>query len=88
MTQPHDTDPAARYGEAMRSDASRERDRQRRRYETRRGPGTWIWWAVAVGGLVLFALLMWGVMEKTKWTAGDVARDAAAAAPRAVTAAA
>ncbi|WP_133498723.1 hypothetical protein [Cognatilysobacter terrigena] len=75
MTQPRDDDPAARYGEAVRTDPARLRERERRRYSTKRGRGTWIWWTVAIGGLIAFAGLMWGVMEKTKWTAGDIDRE-------------
>jgi hypothetical protein len=71
-----DNDPAARYGGAMRSDPARLLERQRRRYSTKRGRGTWIWWTVAIGGLVVFVALMWAVMDKTKWTAGDVAEQA------------
>ncbi|GAB1595701.1 hypothetical protein [Lysobacter claricitrinus] len=80
MTQQHE-DPALSYGDAVRSDAARLRERERRRYSSRRGRGTWIWWAVTMFGLVLFAALMWAVMEKTKWTAGDVARRDGAATP-------
>ncbi|HEY4559222.1 MAG TPA: hypothetical protein VIG54_00610, partial [Lysobacter sp.] len=66
-------DPERAYGGAMRDDARRRDERDRRRYGPRRGPATWIWWTIAIVGLALFALLMRGVVEKTKWTAGDAA---------------
>ncbi|MGY3264472.1 hypothetical protein [Lysobacter sp. HA35] len=75
MTAPDD-DPASRYGDAMRRDSVRMRERERRRYSPARVRGAWMWWAVAVGGLVIFIALMWAVMEKTKWTAGDLAQPA------------
>ncbi|HZX79547.1 MAG TPA: hypothetical protein VFE72_01155, partial [Lysobacter sp.] len=75
-------DPARAYGGALRDDAHRRRERERRRYGPRRGAATWIWWAIAIVGLALFALLMRGVIEKTKWTAGDVAAPQAPATSR------
>lgn len=63
-------DPADAWRDALRGDDPRRlRERDLRRYGPRRGPSTWIYWTVAVVGLVLFAGLMRGVMEKTKWTA-------------------
>ena len=75
---PHD--PASSYGSVLRDDADSRRERERRRYGPRRGPSTWIWWAIGIVGLALFALLMRGVIEKTRWTAGDAAQDEASAA--------
>lgn len=80
----HDDDPARAYGHAIRTDAARARERELRRYGPRRGPSGWIYWTVAAVGLVVFAVLMRAVMEKTKWTAGTTADEAASAAPRPV----
>lgn len=74
-------DPATAYGRAIRMDPARARERERRRYGPRRGPSTWIYWTVAVVGLAVFALLMRAVMEKTKWTAGDLAGSQDTSAP-------
>ena len=76
---PHD--PADAYGRALRSDSVHARERDRRRYGPRRGPSTWIYWTVAAVGLVLFAVLMRAVMEKTKWTAGSSADERADVPP-------
>ena len=77
MQEPEGRDPAREFERALDDDPRRRRERDRRRYGPRRGPGTWIWWAVTIGGLLLFGLLMRAVMEKTKWTAGDLAESAA-----------
>ncbi|HEY4583363.1 MAG TPA: hypothetical protein VIG88_10945, partial [Lysobacter sp.] len=84
MAAPGPDDPARAYGDALRDDACARRERMRRRYGPRRGPAARIWWGIAIVGLALFALLMRGVIEKTRWTAGDAA--AAARAPVARTA--
>ena len=85
MTTHGPEDPARAYGGALRDDARRRDERERRRYGPRRGAAAWTWWAIAIVGLALFALLMRGVVEKTKWTAGDTAVEpapgAASAAP-------
>ncbi|GAB6197176.1 hypothetical protein [Lysobacter xanthus] len=67
-------DPAGELDHLLDGDPRRRRERELRRYGPRRGPSTWIWWLIALGGLVLFAVLMRAVMEKTRWTAGDADR--------------
>ena len=85
MSTPDD-DPAAAFGRAIRNDPVRNRERELRRYGPRRGPSGWIYWTIAVVGLVLFVVLMRAVMEKTRWTAGPTPRGAIAdAAPTPVT---
>lgn len=54
---------------ALSDDPRRARERDLRRYGPRRGPSTWIYWTIAVVGLLVFAVLMRAVMEKTRWTA-------------------
>lgn len=67
-SDPHD--PADAWSAALRDDPRRARERDLRRYGPRRGRSTWTYWTIAVVGLAVFVVLMRGVMEKTKWTAG------------------
>lgn len=69
-------DPAAAFSDALDRRPAARRERDLRRCGPPRPRTQLVWIAIALGGLVLFVLLMRAVMEKTKWTAGPSAVEA------------
>lgn len=74
------SDPAARFATGLDATPRTRRARHLRVYGPPKRHTNLIWIAMAVVGAVLFVVLIRGVLEKSRWTAG--ASTQAPAAPR------
>lgn len=63
-------DPAGRFASVIGQGTDARKARDLRTYGPPKRHTNLIWLAIALGGAVLFVVLIRGVLEKTKWTAG------------------